>query len=863
MEVTIDFESRSPIDLKSCGAYIYWQHPKTQIMMLSVMIDKGETRVWIPPMFRGLYDTEIQDDELKCVMREANIVIAHNAAFERLGFKYGMTKLGFDEISLNKIRCTMSQVLMCAFPRNLELAAKYVLGGKEEKDKEGHNLMLKMSKPRAFNRSDAEPLVPELVERGYLNGYENWRRLKTLQTEFIKEYAVKGEGDEYLAEKFIIYREDIKDFERLVAYARQDVVVERMIYDTLPKIPDSELEIYRWSETVNDRGIKVNRPVVEAVRCKMEEHSQELLEEAVEITDGEVKSMRAPASIKKWLLKEGIQVDAIRKDDVLYLLSLDLPAKVRRFLEIRQKLGKSSLAKYDALLNYSSYDGRFRGGFVYHAATTGRYGGAGPQLQNLPRISEWNSTFVKGAAPEFCDAKLLVECDIDTVNMFWKDPMLLASDILRYMLWAEDGRVYISADYSAVEARGLAWIAEQDNVIQSFREGKDIYKVAASGIFKIPYEEVDGGGKGEQRRVGKTATLACLAEGTEVLTDSGWKEIENVKLTDKVWNGRKFASHQGVVDRGVKDIIRFGGLGLTRDHEVHDGMGWIPAENTLWDDYTASCVGIFGERAKCIAETIRGVTCGYNPAYSSVADLGEMMRTYDIAEVEGTHAFLARKGDYVIFSHNCGYGGGLGAFHRLGGDKLGLTDDECTAIVKAWREANPKITQLWKDLQRGSMKAMKYAGERIWVRRNVSFKKEGRFLTMTLPNGRNLYYPDAKVEECEMPWTDEDGNIVKKPMVTAHTLTAAKQWVRRPLSHVTLTENLVQALCRDLLMYSVKQLEKEGFPVVMHVHDEVVCEVPEGARTLEELETIMARIPNWAEGFPLVADGWVSRHYKK
>lgn len=719
MDITIDFESRSPIDIKKCGGYVYWAHPLTEVMMLSVKIDDGPTRVWIPPQFRGLKDTEISDEELKQAMANADVVIAHNAAFERNGFKYGMTRFGFSPIPLEKIRDTSSQALMCALPRDLDSAAKYGLGGKEEKDATGHRLMLAMSKPRAFTKAEAIPLLPLLVERGFLPADATWQQAKKFQSEFISEFSLTGVGDQWLCENLIRYREGKEDYLRLVEYARQDVVVERELYKSLPRIPDAELKVYQWSETVNDRGIMVNIPVVKGIKNAVAGYAERLQQEALELTDGKVTSMKSPIAIKAWLEEHGCMVDSIDKGSVEYLLTLDLDPKVRRFLEIRRKLGKSSIAKYDALLNFSRTDGRFRGGFVYHAAGTGRFGGSGVQLQNLPRISESNSTSFKKAAPHFEDAEMLASGDTDLVEMFWKDPMILASDCLRYMLRSPKGKRFISADYSAVECRGLAWLAGEESTLQAFREGKDIYKQAASGIYHIPYEEVDGGGKGPQRQIGKTAVLAC------------------------------------------------------------------------------------------------------------------------------------------------GYGGGWGAMLRFGADKMGLSEEEGTNIVKAWRESNPNVTKLWYDLQKKSLEAMKFRHKRIPVRDNISFYAGNNFLTMRLPSGRDLFYPYAEVSDCEMPWEDANGDVAKKKMVTCMFLTMAKQWVRRPLSHVTLTENLTQAACRDLLIHSAFNLEKAGYPIVMHVHDEVVCEVPEDFGSLSELEEIMARTPDWAKGFPLKAEGWVNWHYQK
>lgn len=199
---------------------------------------------------------------------------------------------------------------------------------------------------------------------------------------------------------------------------------------------------------------------------------------------------------------------------------------------------------------------------------------------------------------------------------------------------------------------------------------------------------------------------------------------------------------------------------------------------------------------------------------------------------------------------------------RFGADRLGVTEEEGKEIVKAWRKANYKIVEFWYALRDGALDAMRFPGERIHVDR-VSFYKRGSFLTLRLPSGRDIYYPFAKIEDCDMPWEDKDGNVATQRLATAMTLTAQKVWVRRPLSHVVLSENVTQAACRDLLVNGMQNLEAAGYPIVMHIHDEVISEVPKSFGSLKEFEFLMAKLPYWAEGLPLVAEGWRDLRYQK
>lgn len=720
--LTIDYETRSPIDIKKCGAYAYAASKYTEPMMLAVKCDEDDARMWIAERFRNLMDTEVPDDELAYLINSAEVLVAHNAFFERSITRFHMP---FD-LPLEKVRCTMAQACMCGLPRDLDSAAKIVSGGKYLKDKDGHTLMLSMSKPRRLVKSDCEELIPILNDLGYPLERSEWKKIQVMQKNLLETISLgKTPDDERLIPYFLVYRESQEDFVRLVEYARQDVRVEYMLYMTLPKIPESELKVWQLDQKINDRGVQVDVHNAGGIVKTLDDYTDTLEDEALAITDYQVTSVKSPSSILAWLGSNGVETTSIDKETIKYLLTLDLDPKVRKFLELRQALGKSSVAKYDTLLAEAFYDGRCHGLFVYHGAGTGRWAGAGVQPQNLPRPAGKKNLVdatMFGKDDEVyadeLDAEMLASGDIDLVRMFWKDPMVLSADLIRTMFMAPEGKELVCADFSAVEGRGLAWLAGQTNKLEAYASGLDAYKVAASGIFKIPYEAVDGGGKGDQRQIGKTAELAC------------------------------------------------------------------------------------------------------------------------------------------------GYGGGWNAMLRFGADKFGLTEEEGTAIVKAWREANNKIVEFWYALTRASVDAMRSPGERFYAGKYISFQKRGKFLTMRLPSGRDLYYPFPKLEDVEMPWSTEAKPAFKK-VVTAMTQNMAKQWVREPLSHVKLSENATQATCRDLLVNAMFNVTEAGYDVVMHIHDEIVAEIDEGKGDLAEFESLMTKLPEWAKGLPLKAEGWIGKRYRK
>ena len=865
--LTTDYETRSPVDLKSCGAYVYAENPLTDVIFLAVKEDDQVARVWVAPKFRHLVDNEIPDEELLRLIDEAEELVAHNSFFEEVITKF---KMPF-ELELSKVRDTMAQVQVCGFPANLDSSAKIISGGKVLKDEEGAALMKKLTSPRKLVKAECTVILPELIEKGLLPENSEWKDVKVKQKDFLDRVSTgKGTYTEDEIKYFLKYVEDAPTYKRFLEYARQDVEVEYYIYTKLPKLSKDEQRVWEMSERINLRGVKIDVENAAKIERAIDKFTAMECERALALTHGKVTSMKSPSSIKKWLSENGVDTDSIDKEAVKFLLSLELKPEVREFLEIRQKTGKTSTGKYAAMRNSSALDGRIYGQFIYSGATTGRYSSKGVQIQNLSRPvgrknvvdEEFYPKKFEGHTEEK-DIKLLASGDIDLVREFWRCPIVLASDLIRNMFVAKESHDFICADFSAVEARGLAWLARQEDTLQAFREGKDLYKVAASGIYKIPYEEVDGGGKGAQRQIGKTAVLACFAADTEVLTDTGWKKIPSVIKEDKLWDGLSWVEHEGVIFSGFKKTISLDGVRLTPSHSIFNGLLWHQAIECASSPSCLESVLEYGKKSyfKC-PDSNRTDTEVPNQNSGAQNPLNDCEPVYDILNAGSNHRFLIRSNSGFIMAGNCGYGGGWGAMLRFGADRLGLSEEEGKEIVKAWRKANYKIVEFWYALKDGALDAMRFPGERIHVDR-VSFYKRGSFLTLRLPSGRDIYYPFAKIEDCDMPWEDKDGNVATQRLATAMTLTAQKVWVRRPLSHVVLSENVTQAACRDLLVNGMQNLEAAGYPIVMHIHDEVISEVPKSFGSLKEFEFLMAKLPYWAEGLPLVAEGWRDLRYQK
>jgi DNA polymerase len=201
----------------------------------------------------------------------------------------------------------------------------------------------------------------------------------------------------------------------------------------------------------------------------------------------------------------------------------------------------------------------------------------------------------------------------------------------------------------------------------------------------------------------------------------------------------------------------------------------------------------------------------------------------------------------------------------------GLPEDQWTAlrvVIDAWRSARPNIVQFWRDLEDAALAAVRCPGKTFEVgggdRPSLMFKKAGSFLWLRLPSGRALCYPYPRIEQRKMPWTDDNGDPVYKAQmvykgVDAYTRKWGDCWVYGGL----LAENVTQAVARDLLAEAMVRVEAAGYPVVLHVHDEIVAETPFDLGSLSEFVMLMTTIPTWAEGCPVAADGWEGTRYKK
>ena len=457
--MSVDIETYSSIDLTKSGVYRYVEAPDFDILLIGFSVDGGPVEVIDCTDRHNNYEEERKMVQFKKRLYDPECVKqAFNANFERTCLAKWLGK----EMPPREWRCTMIKCLTMGLPGNLA-GAGVALGLPEEqlKDPQGKALIQYFSKPCKPTR---------------VNG----QRTRNLP--------------EHAPDKWKLY----------IEYNRQDVVTEMAIDSMLSiyKTTETEQELWNLDQEMNDQGVRIDVDMVDKIVNYDAVRKEELQREAQEITG--LNNPNSLAQLKKWLDDQGMPMTSVTKDTIAAALSLQyIPDNVRRVLEIRTALGKTSTAKYSTMLDAVCDDHRLRGILQFYGANrSGRWAGRLVQTHNLARNS----------LPDLDLAReLAAEGDFDTMQTLFGETAFVFSELVRTAFIPSEGCRFVVSDFSAIEARVISWIAGEEWRLEAFRAGKDIYCETASQMYKVPV--VKHGENGELRQKGKVAELACGYQG--------------------------------------------------------------------------------------------------------------------------------------------------------------------------------------------------------------------------------------------------------------------------------------------------------------------------------------------------------------
>lgn len=452
--MSVDIETFSSIDLTKSGVYKYTEAPDFDILLIGYSFD-DEEEVTVIDTFS--IDPGKMTEFMDALHNPHIVKTAFNANFERTC----LAKWTEREMPPEQWRDTMILALELGLPRSLADVGM-ALGLPEDK--------LKDPQGKALINFFSKPCKPTKANR---------QRTRNLP--------------EHDPAKWELYKK----------YNRQDVVTEKEIWKILSGFGTikSEWELWDLDQRMNDHGVRLDVPMIEKIVEYDAQRQEELKAEASELTG--LSNPNSPSQLKEWLEEKGEKMTSLTKDTIAEALSRELDPDVRRVLEIRSALGKTSVAKYSTMLEAVNEDGRLRGILQFYGANrSGRWAGKLVQTHNLAR----------NTLPDLDLARELVkEGDFDTVQALFGETSFVFSELVRTAFIPSEGCRFVVSDFSAIEARVISWISGEEWRLDAFRAGKDIYCESASQMYHC--KVVKHGENGELRQKGKIAELALGYQG--------------------------------------------------------------------------------------------------------------------------------------------------------------------------------------------------------------------------------------------------------------------------------------------------------------------------------------------------------------
>lgn len=470
---TIDFESRSACNLRDCGTWRYSTDISTEILCLIYRLphwESGRTALWHPalPTLHLPEHTEESLSELLDWIEAGEPVEAHGVWFEFCLWRNIMeARYGWPAIPMTSWRCSAAKAASHALPRALEDAVE-ALHLPIQKDMEGSKVMKKMAKPRKSRKAERMAWA-----KGGITP------LKHLWQESVEMHA------------------------RVIQYCRTDVLAEQALSAALPDLNPLEQQMFQMDLQMNERGFQLDMQAVSTALRLLHRESVLLNQELTLLTGRKIRKATQRTKMLEWFQQvEGIDIPDTRKETLDDTLKhhTHLSPDGRRALEIVRALGRSSTAKYEAMRNWMGRDGRIRGGLLYHGATTGRWTGKGVQPHNFPKGD------IKSVEAMEEAWRILKQAQRDVIAQKYGGVTEALSNALRGTLIAAKGRELHVSDYATIEPKVLFWVAGDEDALDCFRQGRDIYCEMASEIYNRP---INKGNDPQERQLGKALILGC------------------------------------------------------------------------------------------------------------------------------------------------------------------------------------------------------------------------------------------------------------------------------------------------------------------------------------------------------------------
>ena len=452
--LSIDIETRSSVDISKAGLYKYAQSPDFGVLLFAYKVDKEDVKII------DLACGEHIPQKIFDMLRDPGVIKhAYNAAFEW----YCLNQVGY-ETPIDQWRCTMMHGLYCGYTAGLGATGK-AIGLPEDKRK--------MAVGKALIRYFCVPCKPTKS-----NGGRTWNLPK------------------HAPEKWELFKE----------YCIQDVVTENEILKRLSlfPVPEEEEKLWQMDIRMNAFGVRVDEELIEGALAIDSVSTQKLTDEAIDLSG--LDNPNSGIQVLDWLRMQGVELPNLQKATVEETLQTELPDNARRLLEIRQQMGKTSIKKYVAMDTAKGVDGRVRGLTQFYGANrTGRWAGRLVQLQNLPRNYLKTLDIARN---------LVKQKNYEGVRMIYSNVPDTLSQLIRTAFIPSEGHKFVVADFSAIEARVIAWLAGEQWVNEVFATHGKIYEATASQMFHVPVERIaKGNPEYSLRQKGKVATLALGYQG--------------------------------------------------------------------------------------------------------------------------------------------------------------------------------------------------------------------------------------------------------------------------------------------------------------------------------------------------------------